>query len=198
MTVSSSQLVRATAKMVWAGTAAIQNVFGFAYNGGVSITHAEARLDLATFLEEFYTLILTHLVDSMTFEEVEFFNVSSNGPMSSEPWPSLVTGADSSSENAPGVAGLIVLRTDLSHTVGRKYIGVMGEGSNDGGAPTSGTVTDLAAAGALLLEDFVGAETGEEWRPVILQPAGGSVTPRSVVVRANWAYQRRRTPGRGI
>jgi hypothetical protein len=96
-----------------------------------------------------------------------------------------------------GTAALIYARTTQRHSIARKFIGPMTEGSNN-----SGTIIGSTVAG---LEGMIGEwltpsslTNGWEWDAVVWPRIGsGSIPITEGLVSDVWAIQRRRRRGRG-
>jgi hypothetical protein len=196
--VSTNDVVKATVKMnLFNGQSAVQNVFQFRLNTS-SVTDTGARADLVEKLETFYGELEVVLSEHLTFEEVDFFNLTTGQPMGATEFDVLATGANVGDVLPGGVAGLIVFRTGISRVLGRKYIGGFTEGNSSDGAVDSGALAALADAGGFMLGSFVGISTGGTWLPGVISTAGPFWAYQEAIIRNIWAYQRRRRPGAGI
>jgi len=196
--VVAGDFVKATARMLlFNGQSTIENVFYFRAIDGPGEDSLVCE-ELAQWIDDFYKELVAKITTNLTFEDVTCFNVSTEQPMGSALFPDTAAGSLSGDVLPGGVAALITLRTGRNRTLGRKYLGGFTEGDSNDGALYTGLITALGAAGALMLENFLGEATNVLWQPGIVSKYGPFWSFTEAVVRNIWAYQRRRRPGTGI
>jgi hypothetical protein len=177
----------------------IQNVYYFRWDGVLPVGDLVVMTDLAEYLDDAYSTINAAISSDYTYTQVRGFNVTQNIPMPTVSWPSLTSGGGGGVSNAAGVAGLIILRTGIARTFGRKYIGgIITANMNDDGFWQSALVTALVSFGSLFIGDFVGTLAGPSYLPGIISKTGQFWAFIEAVVTNNPAYQRRRRKGRGV
>lgn len=154
--VAQLDVVRVTAKMSFESTEDILNVYHMKHTGSASATDAAFSTAAATWLEVIYTTILSYLSDEVTFETIEFYNVTQDRPMAEIPWPTLTIGSDAGDALPLQCAALVSLPTGVKRVVGKKYIGGLTEtNSINGGHVSAAAQTALAAFVVQLLNDYV-------------------------------------------
>lgn len=160
-------------------------------------TDALVMADLAARMELIYTEILTDLHNSLTFLDINFFNVTQDAPMGTLFWPTLTTGGAGGDPMPSQAAAMVRAETGKSRNWARKFFGTFGEGTNTSlGLIVAGAVTHLVNLGAVWITPYAGVvgtyipvvwyNKDAEWR---------SLTRG--IVRNVWSTVRRRRAGRG-
>jgi hypothetical protein len=176
----------------------MQNVFYFRNDGPLGVPASLVSDDLLPKIEDFYTPMLPHISQSVTASEISIVNHSTKVPIGVFSWPTITGGGNTSQMLPPGTAALLLLRTHVNRTFGRKFFPPGGEDDNTGAQVAAGMLSAMASAGAVVIGSFLGAGSGNSWLPGIPAKGAHYWAFEEVVARADWAYQRRRRPGRGI
>jgi hypothetical protein len=185
--------------MQWAASVDIQNTFTVRLYSAGSLTDADAKADLAEWLDDIYTEINTILPTSLDYVDIDFFNITQDAPMGVDFWPTLTTGNGGSAEVvATGVSYVITAFTNVVRAHGRKFFGPPVAGAIASGVFNSTAMAALAAAMAVWISPFNGGTSGEPWVPGIWSRTLSLFRVfRDVVVRNVPGYQRRRKQGVG-
>lgn len=197
MTVQDGDVIRATAVMQLHGTDDQMNVFHVQIDSEGPASDEDVQAEIGTWLEAIYTCILSHLLNSVQFIEIQHYNVTQDVPMTTTNWPSLTFGSLDADDLPWGVSALVSMKTAAKRVGGRKYFGGLATSDiADGGT----WVTGLATLFACVLLKMVGNQGGTNvdmypgvwsegtalWHP--FTEASFDYVP---------AYQRRRRPGTG-
>jgi len=197
MTVSSGDIVRATAVMDFEGEA-VENVYHFLVGVAGSGDDLDIMDDIALHLDDAYDELAPGLSTSLIFVEIRGFNETQDAPMPTVLWPSQVAGAEGSDPLPLGAAMLAVFRTAASRVIGRKFLGVWTESGNANGEFNAATLLLGAAYVAELLANVATPASGGAINYVI-KKAGSLLFEiiTEATVGSEYAYQRRRRRGRG-
>lgn len=196
MSVQVGDVIRVTAVLddTLAGT--VQNVwharqFSTATSDSTFIADAAARL------ETVYGYWDQYMPDTCNFDEIRFFNVTQGTPMTTVPWPTLVSGGVDVADPLPSVLSVLAFaRTSVSRTIARKFIGPFTEADQADGEWGAGMLANIALGFGAWWSGWTsgtGLATGTVWSPTTAQYF--DITTQAV--RAVVAYQRRRKRGRG-
>lgn len=107
------------------------------------------------------------------------------------------TPAGSGETLPPGVAALCKFTTVLGRVYGRKFLGGLIEGAQNGGTLVAGCLTALASFGATILTDVVIDASNSLAAGVMSSKVSGYVGFQEADASDNVAYQRRRRVGTG-
>ena len=197
MTIAEDDVIRATAVMKRALSDDIQNVFHLKLINISTATQLQLRTDIAEYLEDIWGTLVGLMHTSITFDEIQLFNVTQNTPEPTVNWPTLVAGSASGDPLADGVAALTLGRTGVSKRIGKKYFALFTEGALTLGLWTATTVTALTTAAADWIAPFTGISTAT-WDPGVFTRLTSAFTAFiEAVVSDIPAYQRRRKRGVG-
>lgn len=178
------------------GTSDIQNTYHVKY-AGTDITDANFKLEVATYFNTLFDQYNAFVSDVITYDYIDFFNVTQDRPMGQEPWPSLTVGASIDDVDALQNAPLILFNTEVNKSQGRKYMPPPGSSScNNGGQLQSSIVAALTTFASLFdAPTVIGSGTGRygNWNKLL-----GRFAPwvASQVI-TNVKTQRRRALGVG-
>lgn len=196
MTVSVGDFVRLTAKMKLFGTDDVMNVYLYRIDTNDTVDDDAFMVQAALFLDIAYTLLLTDLVDNLTFISIDGQNISKSELLPEKPWPTLVDGDNSASVLPTQVAAEVFWPTITPKVRTSSYIGGYSVNANASDGAIAGTaVTRLLAFGAALKEwnttDVDGVKGSFNATKLIFTEAGDPIVP------ARWRTQRRRRVGVG-
>lgn len=194
--VDPGDVVRLTAKMLVAGED-IVNVYWFRHDGSTDVLDTIVHEFLAIHVDVAMNNLVAYLTSSLAFTTIETFNVTKDLPMVEAPWPSQTGGANASDRFPSQVAALVTFPTAAARSLGKKYLGVFGEDTNDNfGQPSSvlqgalaDYVVDILTAISIVGENFVIGH----YRTA----TGVFIDWVSGIVETVWATQRRRKKGSG-
>jgi hypothetical protein len=198
VSVAVGDVIKVTARMLWAGAVDVQNVFYAQLSSGTTISDDDCKDDLTAWVESMYDVIDGHMPSSLAFVDLDYFNVTQDSPMGVDFWPVLTVGGGGTDIQATGVAAVITAFTTLIRTRGRKFFGPLTEAVVADGLIDSGVMIDLTSVGVLWITPFVGATSGETWTPGVWRRIATAFKAfRDGVVRNIPGYQRRRKQGVG-
>lgn len=203
MTVTTGDILRIVASMLWTDGNVNQNVFNALVSGGGSPWDDQDIVDDAeAWLDNMYANITTDTSDELDGNEVIVYKYDPVGQdwdeVGSQSWtwnPSQVT------DQLPrGVAGLVRLWSVDPDIQGKKYIPGLTEGSIADGLIVAGPLTNLLALAADWFNPFTGGTSGATWTPGIWSVVGAvfKAAVDHVAASAIPAYQRRRKRNVGI
>jgi hypothetical protein len=180
--------------MKWLGTTDVQNTFTAALASGSYVDNDDAKDDLAEWVDDIYATIIAALPTSLTFEDLDFYNLTQDSPMGTLAWPTMTAGGASTDEiAATGVAYVITAFTSIVRVHGRKYFGPIVEPALDVGVINPASMAYLASCITTWITPFVGGTSGETWAPGVWRRlTSGFAVFRDAVVRNIPGYQRRR------
>lgn len=203
MSVSTGDILRIVATMVWTDGNVMQNVFNAVISGaGGPWDNEDVIGDALTWIETVYGNLTSWTVDEVDGSQIQGYKYDAVGDdwdeFASENW--VWDPADNTEQLPRGAAALINLKTEDPDVSGKKYFGGATENSLVDGLWHSGYVTVLIAAGVDWVADFVGSETGASWAPGVWSPTNKAFYNAGTVMVIPFvpAYQRRRKRGVGI
>jgi hypothetical protein len=196
MTVAINDIIRVTAVMDHSLEGTVQNVW-YAKQYTDTATDAQFISGASGRLDTMYGYIDNFMPDTLTFEEIRFFNVTQSAPMATSSWPSLVDGDVDVGHPLPSVMScLMFTRTAANRVILRKFFGPFTEENQQDAEWTTG-ITNAIATGMILWfaawTSGAGVAQGGVWSPTNALFYEATTT----VVRSVPAYQRRRKRGRG-
>jgi hypothetical protein len=199
MSVVTSDVIRATARLQWNDSVDVQNTFTCRYQGASTLDDSDAKADLAEYIDDVYTEINSVLPSSLDYVDIDFFNITQDAPMGVDFWPTLTVGGSATAEVvATGVSYVMTGFTNIVRAHGRKFFGPPAAGAIEGGVFTSPVMVALASAMAVWISPFNGGTSGQPWVPGIWSRAVSLFRAfRDVVTRNIPGYQRRRKQGVG-
>ena len=191
-------IIRVVAQLTMGVGVTIQNVYHLQVRSSGGAADGVILDDMGEYLEGIYTEILDRMPDDVIFDEYTAQNITVDVDFGAASWPSLVDGNNGGEPYAPGVAGLLRVRTGTPGREGRKFWGPFTEGDATSGLWTTTTLNNLLAAGHAAYDPF-NALSGVDYQPVIYdRELDVPRDPVEIVATNNPAYQRRRRLGRGI
>lgn len=197
MTISDGDILRVSAVLARGGSDAIVNVYHVEATDVDPLLQDGLRQDLQDWMEAIYGLINTRIPISVSYEQIEIFNVTDGGPEPTEPWLTLTLGTAAGDEIPDGVSALSIGRTGVSKVLGKKFWPIFTENQLTDGLFDGVTTTQVAVAAAEWITPFTGATLGE-WTPGVWSRGVASFRPFISADGNNIpAYQRRRKRGVG-
>jgi hypothetical protein len=200
--ISPGDIMRIVVKFSHPYTSQIQNVFHVRADGTETVDDSVVAAGIQDFLGAFYGELEAYLSSAMSLIEwsadrVEFLIDHWEAVEKILTGVATITGFTPTAAGEvlpPGVAGLILARTDVPRHVGRKFVAPFTETANDSDGEASATVTAaLAAAGGAFFDEYALSGYDLSLYPVILDVNQNIYRyVDSVVAKAAWAYQRRR------
>lgn len=203
MTLTTGDIVKIVATILWDDGNVMQNVFNAVLTGaGGPWAEADVIDDAGSWLTAMYTNITTLVSDTTQGSSVEGYVYD---PIDDD-WDEFDTDnwtwapTNATGELPRGAAALLNGKTTDPDVSGKKYIGGMAEGALGDGLWSAGTISDLVDWGADWLIPFVGTASGADWTPGIWSPTRTVFLPSNLVavIPTIPAYQRRRKRGVGI
>ena len=197
MAIGDGDVIRVTAVLKRATVDDVMNVFYARLVAGGGASQSALRGDLAAWMEDVYDGLQPGIVDDVTFDEIQLFNMTDGTPEPTESWPTLTVGGSTGDPLPEGVAALVIARTGLSRVIGKKYFGLFSEAAATDGLWTAPTMALFATAGADWITPFTGASLAT-WDPVVWRRVAMTHAAFTEAVTTNVpAYQRRRKRGVG-
>lgn len=191
-------IIRVVAQLTMGVGVTIQNVYHLQVRSSGGAADGVILDDMGEYLEGIYSELLDRFPDDVIFDEYTAQNITVDVDFGAASWPSLVDGNNGGEPYAPGVAGLLRVRTNTPGREGRKFWGPFTEGDATSGLWTSTTLSNLLDAGHAAYDPF-NALSGVDYQPVIYDRENEVPRdPVEIVATNNPAYQRRRRLGRGI
>lgn len=203
MSVSTGDILRVVASMLWTDGNVNQNVFNAEISGaGGPWDDQDVVADAEAWLDNMYANMTTQCSDELDGNEIIVYKYDSGDAdwdeVASEQW---VWNPSQAADQLPrGVAGLVRLWTTDPDVQGKKYIPGLTEGNIVDGLLDAGPITALLAFAADWFAPFVGGTTGATWTPGIwsVKNAAFFAAVDHVATSTIAAYQRRRKRNVGI
>ena len=197
MTVYPLDIIRITANMEYDAVEDVKNVFHVIMAGTASATDLTTMAALATAIDTAYSGLSGLLTNTLTYVDIDFYNITQDLSMGQMPWPAQTAGISTAERMPLQVAALCHFPTTNSNSAGKKYIAGWTEDHNSAaGLVASAAQTQLAFFIATLL---AGVPVG-----TLTAYFGNYNTPLarflywvSGVVDIVWSTQRRRKQGVG-
>lgn len=150
-------------------------------------------------LDEMYDEIQPSIPSDVQFVDIDIANLTKGTVYAARDWPSLTAGGGTGDTMPEQVCGLVVGRTNVSHAIGRKFLGPFIEAANSDGTWYSTLLTMLQAF-AGLYDNGIALTTGTMY-PGVPRIVGTIITAFNVFLStytSNQIYtQRRRRRGVG-
>lgn len=203
MTVTSGDILRIVASMLWTDGNVNQNVFNAVVTGGGSPWDDQDIVDDAeAWLDNMYLNLTTDTSDELDGNSVIVYKYDALDDdwdeVSSQTWTWNPTQA---SDQLPrGVAGLVRLWTTDPDIQGKKYLPGLCEGTIVDGMISAGPLVNMLAFAADWYTSFVGGTSGATWTPGIWSVKDTVFKQGVDHIQASGipAYQRRRKRNVGI
>ena len=203
MTVSTGDILRIVATLLWTDGNVMQNVFNAVITGGTGPWDNEDVIgDALTWIEDVYANLVNHVSDEVDGSQIQGYKWDTVGldwdEVASENW--VFNPANLTDQIPRGAAALLNLKTTDPDVSGKKYFGGISEDRITDGLYTATFMTGLIAAGVDWATDFVGSVTGAAWDPGVWSPTHEAFYSAGTVIIIPFipAYQRRRKRGIGI
>lgn len=203
MAILVGDTLRVVAKMRDVNNSLIINRYFWRHTGSGNADESTVLTALETTISTYYGYLDPYMptslqpesleVDLVQFANGKLVTISSVGNIAWTTW----SGGTSSGERMPeGVCALVNLPTVIPRTQGRKYLGPLVEGANDGGSVGSGFLLGIINYFFFLLNDATW--DSQTFTPGLMSKKAEQLAVfNSAVVPAVFGYQRRRKPGVG-
>jgi len=122
MSVESNDVIRVTARMNHAGISAVQNQYHFQYRGVSPAGDAVVEAAVAGRLDAAYTFLIPYQETNFVYSDIQVWNVTQDRPMVTQSWPTLTLGTGNGAMLPLQVALLVLFRTPVARSQGRKYL----------------------------------------------------------------------------
>lgn len=202
MTISTGDIIKVVATLVWLDGNIMQNVFNATVSGGGGPWADEDIVDDAlAWINNMFANIVGSMSDECDGSQIQVYV---RDPVGAD-WDEVGSNAwtfdpGSASDQIPrGAAGLITCRSDDPDVQGKKYLGGFTEASLTDGLVIPGLLTLMLAFAADWVTEFTGSVSAATWTPGIWSPTGSVIfdCQDSISASAIPAYQRRRKRGVG-
>lgn len=197
MTIVVDNVIRVTAKLKRGDVDDQVNVYHLKVTDVGTDDQQQLRDALVEYLESFYAIVNVDISDTLTYDSVEIFNVTTGDPEPTEPWTTLTIGLGDDEALPSGCCALMLGRTATGGVLGKKYLPTYTEPAQNGGVWTAPVLVRMLLAAAIWIAPFV-SSTGSTFRPVVysrLLEVAHIFT--GALVNSVVAYQRRRKRGVG-
>lgn len=197
MTVSTGNVVRATARGSNNGLASVQNVYQLRNVGG-DLAEADALDDVIEILEALYALIGTILSTLYTINDIRVINQTTNSDVGISVLADSTPGTDAGNRHPPQLAYVLTLTTNNLSSRGRKFFGPAMTGDADtNGLLGAGTILALADVGDYMTAQQIA--TNGTWEFGVFSTVGNVWRPfSSYSIGLRLGIQNRRKIGTGI
>lgn len=203
MAVTTGDILRIVASMLWTDGNVNQNVFNALISGaGGPWDDADVVSDAEAWLDNMYANLTAQVSDELDGNEVIVYKYDPVDDdwdeVSSDAW---VWNPSQAADQLPrGVAGLVQLWTEDADVQGKKYLPGFTEGNIEDGLFAAGPITSLLAFAADWYLPFVGAASGATFTPGVWSVANTAFFAGvdHVATSTIAAYQRRRKRNVGI
>lgn len=196
MPVSAGDILRVVAKMSYEAND-IQNVYHLFADASSSLSDDQIVLEIAQWLDDAYAEIDQHYPDTLTFDTVAVWNVTTDTFLGERGWPTLTNGGSTVNDMPSQVSPLILFNTGINRSQGRKFLGPTGTSVLDtNGTASSQWLSDAAVWAAEILAGVVLSDANllpGNWNEAKNRFARWLVA----IVRDFLATQRRRYRGSG-
>jgi hypothetical protein len=203
MTLTTGDVLRVVASLLWTDGNVNQNVFNCVLGGSGSPWDDQDILDDSEdWLDNMYGNLTNNLSDYILGNEVVVYKYDTIN----EDWDEVGAnswswiGSASFDELPRGVAGLLRLWTEDPDVQGKKYIPGLTETATTDGLFGSGTIVNLLAFAADWYAPFVGTASGADFTPGVWSVVQSLLIPAvdHIATSTIPAYQRRRKRNVGI
>jgi hypothetical protein len=194
---NNNDILKVTARMNSTAGGAVENVFTFKWTGLFSADDSAVMDHVADYLETFYSHLVSHQTNTLTYQDIEAFNHTQDRPVASHNWPTLTAGSSSGGYQPLAVSALTFFRTGLSRILGRKFWGGLINSALNSAVLDSGLITDLALLVIDVLTPNGSLIDGGTLTSGVLDKGGVFREFTDGTVSTIPAYQRRRKQGRG-
>lgn len=199
MAVAIGDVLRVAAVQKYNVVNDVVNVFHFGVNAvPTPNTDGAVLADLAEVIGGAFTSLEANLTNGVQADHLSVFNVTQDAPIGIGSWGGTYTGGTGTGEGMPAHdCMLVLLSTAIKRKIGRIYLGVFTEASQNSGN-WGGTIKANAAA---LVDTLINGDPttrGGEYVLTVYSRGSGIPTPITTVrVQDAVAIQSRRKPGRG-
>jgi len=151
MTVVNNDVLRVTCKMRQ-NTKDVLNVYHIKALETGDLSHAAVMVEVANRMDAVYDEIIAQITNNLTFGSIEVWNVTQDRPVGEASWPTQTTGEGEGDPLPEATSFCMLFPTETARSQGRKFIGGIGEGANDGdGTPVALLMTNAIDFIATLL-----------------------------------------------
>lgn len=204
MSITTGDILRVVAVMVWDDGEIMQNVYNAVVTGGGSPwSDSDIVDDALAWVDAMYTELESDISDTVSGSEVRVYVYDSVDDdwdeVGSNAWV-FVGLADQEDELPRAVAALVNAKSSDPDVNGKKYIGGYTEGGSEDGLVKAATLARLILFAAEWGGIFTGSTSGADWGPGIWSVTRTNffLMAATYLISTIWAYQRRRKRGVGI
>lgn len=203
MSVTTGDILRAVATMLWTDGNVMQNVFNAVITGGGGPwDDDDVVTDLTAWVKDVYDELVSDVSNTVDGSQVIGYIYDAID----DDWDELATNnwvwnpTNATGELPRGAAALMNARTTDPDTNGKKYMGGLCEDGLTNGLWTAGVLADMVLAGGKWITPVVKAATGALFTPGVWSPTDTvfKAMGTTVIYPTMPAYQRRRKRGVGI
>lgn len=199
MAVEAGDIIRVAARHEWLSTEDVVNVYHFEVftppTGGNVAAFVE---DVAEHLSGAYEIIDGIIDDGLLPLDIDVYNITQDVPYGKTTFIAPYTGGAATGDALPPQdAALLIWPTDVKRRIGRTYIGVLSEASQNAGILTGGTISTLLTFMTFIRESVDLANASDIRLVVYSRSEGERTLPTAQRVQPLVATQRRRKRGRG-
>ena len=203
MTVTTGDILRVVATLLWTDGNVMQNVFNAVVTGGGGPwADLDIGADAVTWVDTMFDNLITTIADTVDGSQVQVYKYDAIDDdwdeVTTVPW--LWTPTNPDDELPRGVAALINLKTVDPDVSGKKYIGGFTEAGVTEGLWPALILSQLLSFAQDWYDPFVGSDSLADWSPGIWSVAETvfKLASTTAIIPTIPAYQRRRKRGVGI
>lgn len=199
--ISNADIISAVGTYIQGSLSHVANVFTIRIADLVAQSQSQIRADIVEYVEGVLTPLVSEIVDEVTFDKINIYNLTTDSIEPQMVWNTLTQGGNAAAELPVACAGLIIGRTGVSRRLGRKFFPTFVEGRATGSFWDTTMTTKLLQATLAYINNWTGGN-GVMSQPGIVEKllGGGIGVFRTFIggsVQAQVAYQRRRKYGVG-
>lgn len=197
MAIGVGDVLRITARMSFLA-ADVLNVYHYLVDVADAGDDDDWMGNIATILDDAYSLLIGAQTTDLLYEDIIGQNITKDEILPTVSWPTLNAGVEATEGVPPQCCGFVYWSTVTPRVLGRKFLGVFGEGEQIDGIWSAGIVASmLDFAGEIEDSDF--ATPGDRTAtPGVYRVLPERFTALGLSHVVDTVYtQRRRTRGRG-
>lgn len=198
MPTEQNDILRVAARLSIADVGDFVNVFHYRQTGATPVSDQDTLEDMGIAMDDIYTPLAARQAVTVTYEDVNAFNVTQGRPLGTIDWPVLTSGGSGTDPLPAQVAAFVRGTTGYSRNWARKFFGPFNEQDSTGnGFIASALLTALGDAAANWISGPLSGWIGQ-YVPVVLDADAGQWRQVIEAIISNvWATVRRRRAGRG-
>ena len=199
MDCANGDVLRVAARLSSGTATDVVNVFHFKLVAAAPIPDNTIGSECGDNLEAIYTPLVAHIPTTVTFEDINVFNVTQDRPLGVFTWPTLLTGNKGVDHKMPAqLSAMVRFPTGYSKSWGRKFFGPFSEAANtENGTIEAALLTVLGTVALEVLAPHLIAGTDKLETVVYNKNLAQFVPVIDAVIKNVWSTVKTRRTGRG-